>query len=141
MWVIVLTIVGVLTIISLGGYKWLARPNGPLGPVVFDERISMINITSGARLALKGLESYEFDREGVVGAKLTPHKRTIKGKKVITAKFSADMSTVERIDLVYADSEEKIEGVSLLKHFDRLNITVLGGTKIIFEFQNSRDVR
>ena len=141
LWVIVLTIVGVLTIISLGGYKWLARPNGPLGPVVFDERISMINITSGARLALKGLESYEFDREGVVGAKLTPHKRTIKGKKVITAKFSADMSTVERIDLVYADSEEKIEGVSLLKHFDRLNITVLGGTKIIFEYQNSRDVR
>jgi hypothetical protein len=141
MWVIVLTIVGFLTIISLGVYKWLSRPNGPLGPVVFDERISMINITSGARLSLKGLEVYEFDKEGVVGAKLTPHKRTIKGKKVITARFSADMSTVERIDLVYGDSEERIEGVSLLKHFDRLNITVLGGTKIIFEFQNSRDVR
>lgn len=140
-WVIALSVIGCLAIIVFGIYKWLARPNGPLGPVVFDERVSMTNITSGARLSLKGLESYDFSREGVAGAKLTPHKRTIKGKKVITARFSADMSAVERIDLVYGEHIEKIEGVCLLKHFDRLNITILGGEKIIFEFKNSRDIR
>ena len=141
LWIIIVSIFGVIALLVFAVYKWLARPNGPIGPVVFDAQNSMINVTASKRLPLKGQENYDLSKEGMLGSKLIPRKRTIKGKKVIAVKLDLDMTSIEKIHLMNGSYEEEMKNSFSLKDMDRVIVTVKGGNEIIFDFRNPKDKR